>query len=286
MIGAMALEKLSNDDYKWFQGWLKESSSIHMDDGRKFVAEKRLHPLLWKHKIPTFRELCAYLRRGLVLDLQTDVMEAITGNDTWFFRDPAAFEQLRTLVLPELLRARKSARRLRVWSAGCATGQEAYSLAILLAEIPQLADWDVEILATDLSKRHVQRAAEGAFSRDEVSRGLPSKLLTDYFTQDGLNWVAKPALRHRTCFLEMRLDEPWTPMPAFDLIVMRNVLFHFDQATRRDLCQRMQDQLRPEGVLMLGANEHNELAEGFEATGDERNHFYRKFDMATAARAA
>jgi chemotaxis protein methyltransferase CheR len=286
MIGALALEKLSNDDFKWFQGWLKESSAIHMDDGRKFVAEKRLHPLLWKHKIPSFHELCAYLRRGLVLDLQADVMEAITGNDTWFFRDPAAFEQLRTLALPTLIKSRAQSRRLRIWSAGCATGQEAYSLAMILNGMPQLAEWDIQILATDLSKRHIDRATQGVFTRDEVSRGLATTQLLEHFTQDGLNWAVKPALRQKIQFQELRLDQPWGPLPAFDLIVMRNVLFHFDQTGRQDLCQRMQEQLGPEGILMLGANEHNELAEGFEALGEERHHFYRKLELATAKAAA
>jgi chemotaxis protein methyltransferase CheR len=286
MLGTVAFEKLSAEDFKWLQGWLRERSAIVLEDGRKFVAEKRLHALLWKHKVPTFKDLCLYLRQGTHDDLHADAIEAMTANETWFFRDPAYFEMLRSSILPALMKARQEKRQLRIWSAGCSSGQEAYSLAMLLQDIPQLADWDVCLQATDLSQRQIERARQGIYTREEVNRGLPSAQLMKHFQQDGIVWTVKEPLKKQVQFQTLTLHEPWAPMPAFDLILLRNVLFYFDESTRLELLWRMRKQLATDGCLLLGALEKSDLLEGFEQGGNEKSWYYRRTQWAPAAKAA
>jgi chemotaxis protein methyltransferase CheR len=286
MLGTVAFEKLSTEDFKWLQSWLKDCSAIVLEDGRKFVAEKRLHGLLWKHKVTTFKDLCHYLRQGTHHDLTADAIEAMTANETWFFRDPAYFELLRCSVLPGLIKARQESRQLRLWSAGCSSGQEAYSVAMLLKGLPELAGWDVTLFASDLSQRQIDRARRGIYTREEVNRGLPASMLTQYFQQDGIVWTAKEELRSRVQFQTLSLHEPWAPMPAFDLILLRNVLFYFDESTRLELLWRMRKQLAGDGCLMLGGLEKSDLLEGYELNGNEKSWVYRRTQWAPVAKAA
>jgi chemotaxis protein methyltransferase CheR len=285
MTTTVALERLAEEDFKALQKWLKLYGSISLGDSLRLVAEKSLHPLLWKHKIATFHELCGYLTRGLMFDLQNDVIEAITAKATSFFRDPACFEYLRTQVLPALIKSRAETRELRLWSAGCASGQEAYSLAMLLAGMPELDGWKLTLLATDISKRHIERARHGIFTREEISQGLPMIQLLEHFQQDGIVWTARPALRERIQFQVLRLDQAWEPMPAFDLILLRNVLSTLEEGKRTDLLFNAYDQTAADGYLMLGNHEKNELS-ATDSDEDAYFHCYRRSAMTVSDQAA
>ena len=276
MIGTTSFAKMEFEDFRWMQEWIYAYSAIIIEDGRKFVVEKKLHPILVKHKLPSFSAFFKMISSGYAAELHADTIEALTANETWFYRDPVHFELLKQRVLPDLIERHKHDRTLHIWSAGCSTGQEAYSLAMLLAETPALDGWKIWLLGTDLSYRQIQRAREGRYGREEASRGLPSAQLMRHFKQDGLQWQAKAELRASVEFQVLRLEQAWRPLPSFDLVLMRNVLFHFNEAHRLDLLWRVRKQMAHDGILMLGALEKNELADSFEAEGNERFPFYRK----------
>jgi len=176
---------------------------------------------------------------------------------------------LRDVVLPGLCERRSYERRLRIWSAACSTGQEPYSLAMLLAEsFPSLADWDVRIMATDVSSAHVARAKAGRYAQFEVNRGLPAPMLVKYFDQEGTEWVVDPAIRRRVTFAEMNLFHPWPDISSMDIVLLRNVMIYWDAKSKAETLGRMRDTLRADGCLVLGAAEttyyvHN----GFERLG-------------------
>jgi chemotaxis protein methyltransferase CheR len=270
------LEKIKPDDFEWLQGWLRKHSAIQLEPSRKFLAEKRLRPLLAPRGLPDLRTLFGLLRPGTDAGLEEEVLEALTKSETWFFRDMPVFEALRDSLLPGL-QAGAPDRRIRIWSAGCSTGQEPYSLAMHL-ESRWGADWHrrFEITATDLSARQVAHARDGAYDRESVNRGLPAAFLTRYFTQLGTRWHISEDLRAAVEFRPLRLDQPWTPMAPFDAILLRNVLPYFDEATRLDLLWRVRKQLAPGGILILGASETNELEGVFECADDGRCRVYRQ----------
>jgi chemotaxis protein methyltransferase CheR len=277
-------EKIRMDDFRWLQGRLAEASGNVLEDGRKFLAESRLAPLLWRHRLPGFGQLFALLRGGAREDLVAEALDALAGSDTWFFRDLAPFELLRTQVIPDLIRARSAERQLIFWSAGCATGQEPYSLAMMLKEhFPVLQDWRVGILATDFSPSLLAKAEAGIFGRDEVNRGLPMAMLVKYFTQQGGQWTLGQEIRERVRFRTLRLDQPWEGLPAFDVILMRNVAVYFDPSTRAQALQRMASQLAPDGSLLLGAGELAGEAEGLEKAEVGRAAYFRRKALVAAA---
>jgi chemotaxis protein methyltransferase CheR len=184
------------------------------------------------------------------------VVEAMTTNETSFFRDLHPFEALRTLLLPELILRRAAERRLRLWSNACSSGQEAYSLAMLLAmSFPAVHDWDLSILATDISREMVQRTQQGLFGQLEVNRGLPAPMLVRHFQRTGTQWQVKPELRRLIQAREMNLVEPWPTLPKFDVVMLRNVLIYFDLETKRNILRRVRQALRPDGYLFLGSAE-------------------------------
>jgi chemotaxis protein methyltransferase CheR len=276
MLGTTA-DRIRIDDFRWLQGLLQERSSVVLEDSRKFLAEKRLGHLVMRLGVPGFRELFAELKRGLSAPLIDEVVDLLAGGETWFFRDVAAFNQLRREVLPRLVAARRAERRLRLWSAGCGSGQEAYSLAMLLDhEVPELAAWDVQLLATDLLPSQVQRAKEGLYSREEVNHGLPAAMLPDYFEQEDLDWRVRAHLRSRVDFRVLRLDRPWEAgLPPFDLVLLRNVLVYFDAATRLDVLRRMEGQLAPDGCLLLGCREHLDPGTGLKELAPQSDCYAR-----------
>jgi chemotaxis protein methyltransferase CheR len=206
------------------------------------------------------------------------VVEAMTINETSFFRDINPFEAVRRLVLPELLKARGAHRVLNVWSAACSTGQEPYSLAMVLRDaIPDLASWKVRIFATDLSSAVLERAKQGRFTQLEMNRGLPAPMLVKNFAQEGLEWQVKPEVRALIDFRQMNLCEPWPAFPPMDLVFMRNVLIYFDIATKKRIFGRLREVLRPDGYLFLGAAETTlNIDDTFEGTERGKTICYRR----------
>jgi chemotaxis protein methyltransferase CheR len=268
---------LSYSDFDYVRTLVQKRSAIVLEDEKSYLAESRLLSLARREGYPSVADLVAQLRVGTVNGLHQRVVEAMTTNETSFFRDIHPFEALRKVVLPQLIEARKATRRLHIWSAASSTGQEPYSLAILLREhFPQLAGWDVRILATDLSTEVLARAREGIYGQIEINRGLPATLLVKYFQRQGVNWQLKDDLRKMVEFRAMNLIEPWPTMPSMDIVLIRNVLIYFDVPTKKDILGKTRRLLRPDGYLFLGGAESTfNLDDAFERMQLERASVYR-----------
>jgi chemotaxis protein methyltransferase CheR len=243
-------------EFEFFRGYLRERTAIVLEAGKEYLVEARLHPIAQRAGLASVDALIRQLRKDPAGALQVEVLEALTTNETSFFRDWRPFEALRTRVVPEAMARRASERRLDVWSAACSTGQEAYSVAMLLEErFPQLSAWDVQIHGCDISQEMVARTRAGRFSQLEVNRGLPAPLLVKHFRQDGAHWIVSDRLRSRVRAAQLNLAGPWPTMPRMDVILLRNVLIYFDVPTRAAILEKARRQLQPGGALFLGSAE-------------------------------
>jgi chemotaxis protein methyltransferase CheR len=254
------METAISADYGYLRELVFSLSQNVLDPSRDYLFETRLSRLLRNQGMSRVDELVRSLRAGRNPALELAVAEAMTINETSFFRDVRPFELLRRELLPKLIDLRRPARSLRFWSAACATGQEAYSIAMLLLEyFPLLAGWDVRIEGTDLNGDIVERARTGRYHRIEINRGLPARFVVRYFDRSGEDWTVKPEVRKLCSFRQANLCGPHLPFARstdyFDVILLRNVMLYFDQETRRTLLARIQRLLPPDGVLFLGASE-------------------------------
>lgn len=274
---APSVAAAADPDCAFIREVLQRRSAIVLEPHKDYLVEARLVPLAKREGLGSLAALVAKLRHeGDSSPLLRRVVDAMTTNETLFFRDLHPFEALRTRLLPELL-ARRTTRELRIWSAACSSGQEPYTIAMLLREsFPQLATWNVEILATDLSPTMIARARDGIYSRIEVNRGLPLPLLAKYFTAHGADYRISDDLRRMVTFREQNLATPWPAMGPFDLVFLRNVLIYFDVDTKRSILSRTLGLLRPDGYLLLGAAETTlNLEERFERVPLDRAGCYR-----------
>jgi chemotaxis protein methyltransferase CheR len=264
-------------DFDYVRTLVCQSSGIVLDHGKEYLVESRLGPLARRLQLPSIAAVVEGLRKGHNAALTNSVIEAMTTNETTFFRDVAPFDALRTGVLPRLIEARQSARSLRIWCAASSTGQEPYSLAMLLAEhFPALESWDVSIMASDLSTDVLDRARTGRYSQLEVNRGLPATFLVKYFDKQGAEWQLKDYIRKRVTFQQLNLIKAWPYMPALDIVLIRNVMIYFDVETKRDILGRIRRLLRSDGFLFLGAAETTlTLDASFERMQFERAGCYR-----------
>lgn len=235
-------------------GLVRRRAGIVLTEDKAYLLETRLGPVLTRFGLASLAALGAKLRSLPGEALERAVVEALTTHESSFFRDGKPFEHLRG-VLPKLLAARGGGERVRIWSAACSTGQEAYSVAMLATETLGAAAQRIEILATDISAEVVGRAKEGCFSQFEVQRGLPIRALMTHFTQEGTRWRIKPALRAMVRFEERNLLAETAALGRFDVIFCRNVLIYFDPPTKTRVLEMMARQLAPDGVLYLGAAE-------------------------------
>jgi len=228
-----------------------------LDPSRDYVFEVRLARLIRVAGMSSLAELSAHLRHRRDPELECAVADAMTINETSFFRDGRPFDVLRKEIVPELVEARRDARCLRMWSAACSTGQEAYSLAMLMREhFPSLTNWRVQIEGTDFSREVIGRAQAGRYRRCEISRGLPARLLTRYFEQEGEDWVIKPAIRSLCRFQWANLASSYLPVRGpFDVILLRNVMLYFSPETRGAVLAQAHRLLAKDGALILGSSE-------------------------------
>ncbi len=247
---------LSPSRFAWVQRLLVERAGITLEAGKEYLVETRISPLAIQEGYASVDGFLHELSLGAgprSASLTTNVVELLTTNETLFFRDLHPFEALRTEVLPQLIAARGPTRQLNVWSAACSTGQEPFSLAMLLAdEFSQLDTWQVRILGTDLASHALEKARRASYQTFEVNRGLPAQKLIRHFRQLGNQWVLKDAIRRRVEFRPLNLIERWGPLPRFDLIFLRNVLIYFGVETRRAILQQVKEALAPDGYLILG----------------------------------
>jgi len=234
---------------------VRDRSGIVLD-GKEYLVDARLTPVARKRELGSVSELVSRLRAKPDDALTAQVVEAMATTETSFFRDLHPFETLRTTVLPEMIRKRRDERRLSVWFAACSTGQEPYSLALLLREhFPELSEWRLDLLATDLSAEVLSRAREGRYSQIEVNRGLPAALLVKYFCQRTGTWELSADIRRMVEFRELNLIRPWPILPRADLVFLRNVMIYFDVDVKKSILGRVGRLLRPEGYLLLGGAE-------------------------------
>ncbi|MEM0926247.1 MAG: protein-glutamate O-methyltransferase CheR [Planctomycetota bacterium] len=221
-----------------------------------YMLEQRLAPVAGEHGLEDVTSLVAKLRRSSDRKLSTEVAEAVTVNETSFYRDAHVFEALAKKVIPDLIEHRKAQRQIRIWSAACSSGQEPYTLAMVLRErFPQLDDWDIRIVATDLSEEMLRKSRSGEYTQLEVNRGLPVKQLIRFFERKGSHWTAKATLRDMIQCQRLNLTQRWSLLGSFDVVFIRNVLIYFDQKTKSDILQRVHRLLRPDGFLFIGSAE-------------------------------
>jgi chemotaxis protein methyltransferase CheR len=242
-------------DAAFVRNLVRVRSAILLDDAKDYLIEMRLAPLARDRGLASVGDLVRKARDGDP-ELDVKIVEAIATHETSFFRDLLPFDTLRKELLPKMLTARQSTRSLNIWCAACSSGQEPYSIAMMLLEqFPQLAAWTVRILATDLSVQVLAKASEGKFTQMEVNRGLPAALLLKYFTKAGVSWQLKREVRGMVEFRQLNLIDPWSLQPHPDIVLLRNVLIYFDVPTKRRILERVRQYIAPDGALFLGAAE-------------------------------
>jgi chemotaxis protein methyltransferase CheR len=250
----------ANTDYCYLRDLVFGQSLNVLDPSRDYLFDTRLSKLLRNQGMNRIDELVRHLRMRKDPALERAIAEAMTINETSFFRDLRPFDLLRNELLPKLIEARRHTRTLRIWSAACSTGQEAYSLAMLLIEhFPMLVSWHLLIEGTDICAEVVERAQRGSYCRIEINRGLPARLLIRFFDHASEEWTVKPELRKLTHFRQANLCGPNFPFrrggDTFDIIFLRNVMLYFSQDTRRPLLANIHHVLAPDGTLFLGSTE-------------------------------
>lgn len=244
------------DDFDLVRRVVRDGAAIVLDDGKEYLVESRLLPVARQRGLQGVAELVERLRREPHGELRTVVVEALTTNETSFFRDGRPFTALAEEILPALVGARSAERELTIWSAGCSSGQEAYSTAILVREaLAGRSGWRPRILASDVSTAMLDRTREGLYTQLEVNRGLPVQRLVQHFTREGTQWRVHPDLRAMVETRQVNLAAPWPALPQMDLVLLRNVMIYFDVATKRRILANVRTLLRPGGYLLLGGAE-------------------------------
>jgi chemotaxis protein methyltransferase CheR len=267
---------VSESDYTYLRELVQEQSANQIDPSRNALFDTRLTQIARLSGADNLGDFVNMLKSGRPAHLHRAVAEAMTINETSFFRDLRPFDMLREVILPQLIERRQDARRLRIWSAASSTGQEAYSLAMVIAEhFPDLAYWDVKIIGTDISRQVVDYAQKGRYRRLEVNRGLPARMLLKYMTRDGEEWEVSPQIRSMCEFQYANLCAPLSLLPVFDLVLLRNVLLYFSQQDRRALFREIHRKLATDGYLVLGnAEQAEDSTDLFEVEFGANCYFY------------
>ena len=257
-------------EYEFLRKLLRERSGLDLSSDKQYLVESRLVPLARRVGLSSIGELVAKLKGGTD-PLTSEVVEAMTTNETFFFRDKIPFDHLKEAVLPALAQARSNRRSLRIWCAASSTGQEPYSIAMCVKKFAALAGWRVEIVATDLSLGVLEKAKAGLFSQFEVQRGLPIQMLVKHFTQVGELWRLNADIRAMVQHRQLNLLQDFSHLGTFDVVFCRNVLIYFDQDTKTKVLQNVARMTRADGYLVLGAAETVVgLTDAFEPAADQR----------------
>jgi chemotaxis protein methyltransferase CheR len=246
---------LSPGAFAWVRDLVHRESAIVLAPGKEYLVEARLLPLARAAGARDVSDYVDGLQRTSDPRQRMLVVEALTTNETSWFRDSEPFTAMSSVILPQLMAGRGRERRVRLWSAACSSGQEAYSLAILAAEELRPRGWSMDIVGTDISSEMVERARRGRYSQLEMNRGMPAATLVKYFTRQGTEWEVSPELKKGVEFRTGNLAAPFPPMLPFDVVFLRNVLIYFDTPTKQAILQRVRSVLRPDGYLVLGGAE-------------------------------
>ncbi|MGI5236624.1 CheR family methyltransferase [Dactylosporangium sp. CA-139066] len=245
---------LSAQEFAFISGLVRRDAAIVLEAGKEYLVEARLLPLARQSGLPTVSEFVNRAQQRPEPEIHAKIVDALTTNETSFFRDGEPFKQLVDTVLPDLLARRAATKTIKVWSAASSSGQEPYTLAMVLQDtLP--TGWAFDILGTDISTEMLTRAEAGQYTQLEVNRGLPAPLLVRHFERNGAHWKVAQALRKNVSFRRLNLAAPFPPMGPFDIVFIRNVLIYFDVQTKRTVLQRVAGTLRPDGWLFLGSAE-------------------------------
>jgi len=255
LVNSPQAASLHPENYRYLQEYVYRESGIVLDGDKEYLLEARLMPIVRGNRLSTLNDLCGALRgTSNGSHLKQEVVEAMTTNETFFFRDVAQYDALKSTVLPALIEQHRDTRKMSFWSAASSAGQEAYSLAMMLLEMG-LANWNIRILGTDLSSAMVKRAQSGRYLQIEVNRGLPVNYLVKYFSRVGLEWELKDEVRRMVQFSSLDLRQSLRAMGPFDLVFCRNVLIYFDVETKGKILQEIHGTLFRGGYLLLGGSE-------------------------------
>jgi len=253
----MATTVLEPRSFDYIAKLVREKSAIVLEATKGYLVESRLSPIVRECGLDTIEKLVEQLQKPNSQVLVQKVVDAMTTNETSFFRDLHPFQALKTNIIPELLKARASERVLNIWSNACSSGQEVYTIAMLIKEnFPELGGWKVRLIASDLSKKILDKAQAGVFTQTEVNRGLPMPFLLKYFSKEGIQWKLKDEVRSMVEFHTINLIEPFpASVSRMDIVFLRNVLIYFSPETKTSILNRVRTSLRSDGCLFLGGSE-------------------------------
>lgn len=250
------LMAINGADFEYITKIVRQQSAIVLEPGKEYLVESRIMPLVHQEGLGSLEELVKKMRADQTHALQEKVVEAMTTNETSFFRDLHPFELLKTKIFPDLIEARSTTREINIWCGASSSGQEPYSMLMMMREnFPQLSTWKINFMASDISNNMLDRCRSGIYSQLEINRGLPATLLVKYFQRIGMEWQIKEELRKSVQFKIVNLCENWPFMPTMDLIMMRNVLIYFDVETKKAILGKIRENLKSDGHLFLGAAE-------------------------------
>lgn len=274
---------LEPSDFNYIRELVRAKAGIVLEDGKEYLVDARLSTLIRQQKIESIPALVARLKSCPIDPLHKLVVEAMTTNETSFFRDHHPFDALAKQVLPDLIAKRAATKSISIWCGASSTGQEPYTIAMTLLEnFPKLATWKITFIATDISAEMIAKSKAGKYNQIEINRGLPAPLMVKYFQKQGLEWQIHENLRKMIDFREMNLTSSWPAFPSLDIIFMRNVLIYFDANTKRDILSRVRRVLKPDGYLFLGGAETTMcLDDAFERTQIEKSGIYRIKNLAS-----
>jgi chemotaxis protein methyltransferase CheR len=247
---------MTPQDYDYIRKLLRERSGLVLSADKQYLVESRLLPVVRKLGLASLGDLVAALKAMPLSPLAVTVVEAMTTNESFFFRDKLPFDHFSNVVMPALLAARAAEKQIRIWCAAAATGQEPYSLAMSLKDMGiALKGWRIEILATDICSAALEKARTGLYSQFEVQRGLSIQALLKYFSQAGEFWRISPDICSMVTYRHFNLLQDFSSFGSFDIVFCRNVLIYFDQATKISVLNRIGRIIRGDGYLLLGAAE-------------------------------
>jgi chemotaxis protein methyltransferase CheR len=249
-----SVAEIRSENYRFLQEQVYSQAGIVLEDDKYYLFESRLTPIVRQLGLESINDLCALIQATRQTEISRQVVEAMTTNETHFFRDPAHYEAIRTVLLPRLKEERRDTRKLRFWSAAASTGQEAYSLAMILLE-DGLSDWNIQILGTDFSSQVLERARSGKYQQIEVNRGLPAAFLVKHFSRSGVDWQLSEPVRRMARFETIDLRKSMRVLGPFDLVFCRNVMIYFDAETRKKILKELHGTLFQGGWLLLGGAE-------------------------------
>lgn len=252
----MELEAISTPDLDYVRDLVRTRSAIVLESEKAYLVQSRLEPLARREGMVSLAGLIQNLRQTPYGALHIKVVEAMTTNETSFFRDLTPFQMLKEHMLPEIIARKKNTKRLNMWCGASSSGQEPYSIVFtILDSFPELKDWVIQFIATDLSEEMLAKCREGKYSQLEVSRGLPASLLVKYFVKKGMSWQVQEDIRQRIDFKFMNLIGPWLPFPTLDIVFLRNVMIYFDMDTKKHILGNIRKNLDPNGYVFLGGSE-------------------------------